>query len=104
MENKSPSLSIRCRPGDAYPIGWAFIYVTPYDRKAQDRITIIANVMVVEIRGKNLAAVAEALEARRCDFIQEFDPDLFEEPDADEPKVTDIRILAGPGKKQGTEE
>ncbi len=51
--------------------------------------------MAVEIKGKNLKEVRQAVQNGRCEFIQEYDANEFLPPAKNEPVIESIRFIAG---------
>jgi hypothetical protein len=51
--------------------------------------------MAVEVKGKNLKEVRQAVQNGRCGFIQEYDENEFLPPAEDEPIIESIRFVAG---------
>jgi hypothetical protein len=51
--------------------------------------------MAVEIKGRNLKEVRQAVQSGRCEFIQEFDESEFLPPAKGEPVIESIRFIAG---------
>jgi len=56
-------------------------------------ITLIYSFMAVEVRGRNLAPVRQAIQTDRCEFIQEFHPNEFTAPGKNEPVIESIRFI-----------
>ncbi len=51
--------------------------------------------MAVEIKGKNLKEVRQAVQNGRCEFIQEYDENAFLPPAKNAPVIESIRFIAG---------
>jgi hypothetical protein len=60
---------------------------------------IVYGFMVVEVRGRNLGPVVDALRLDNCDFIQQFDAGRWEKPGAGEPIIESIVFHHGAEKR-----
>lgn len=49
--------------------------------------------LAVTVRGRNLGEVVKALRLRKCEFIQQFNPDRHEHPSEDAPVIEAIEIV-----------
>jgi hypothetical protein len=56
--------------------------------------------MVVKVHGKNLGEVVRALKNETCEFIQDFDPRLFTQPEPSEPIIEKIEVMDRPGMEK----
>ena len=68
-------LDIRCTSRDgslSYAIMYNYIHTLAYDRRTWTRIFITVSGLGVEIRGRNLRPVVDAIRTRTCQFIQEY--------------------------------
>jgi hypothetical protein len=69
---------IRCtsRQGAlSYIVMYNYIHTLAYDRRSWTRIFITVSGLAIEIRGRNLRPIVDALRTRTCDFIQEYSED-----------------------------
>jgi hypothetical protein len=86
-------LRIRRRDFLTYATGYNFLLVAAYD---DDRGTVIMlnfSFMKVKIEGKNLQNLVHAINAKKAEFVMEFDPDRWAEPtDANAPFITSIEV------------
>ncbi len=69
----------------------AVVFSADYD----DALTLIYSFMAVEIKGRNLKEVRQAIQYGRCEFIQEYDENEFLPPGKGEPVIESIRFIAG---------
>lgn len=66
--------------------------------KSGTSLTLVYSFMAVQITGRNLGPVADAVEREVCDFIEEFDPLRHDKPeDAAAPFIEKIVLHAPPG-------
>lgn len=57
------------------------------------QLGLVFTFAVVILQGRNLQAVAEAIDAEQCEFVQQFDPSRWEEPsDPKAPFIESIEI------------
>ena len=56
---------------------------------------LVFNFMTVTVKGKNLRDVVQALKLRKCSYIQEFHPKLFDPPDDGKSIITSIEVVTG---------
>jgi hypothetical protein len=61
---------------------------------------VYPNFMVIKVYGKNLGEVARAIKNETCEFIQDFDPRLFAQPDPSEPIIEKIEVMDKPGAEK----
>ena len=68
---------IRCSRNGAlsYVIMYSYIHALAYDRRSWTRIFITVSGLAIEIHGRNLRPIVDALRTRTCDFIQEYSED-----------------------------
>lgn len=70
----------------------AAVFSSDYD----DAFTMLYSFMAVEVKGKHLKAVRQAIQNGRCEFIQEYHENEFLVPaKEDEPVIESIRFIAG---------
>lgn len=69
----------------------AAVFSADYD----DALTLIYSFMAVEVKGKNLKEVRQAIQNGRCEFIQEYDENEFLPPAKNAPVIESIRFIAG---------
>jgi hypothetical protein len=61
---------------------------------------LVFGFMVIEVRGRNLSPVVDAIRREACTFIQQFDPGKWEKPkDASEPIIESILFHHGAEKR-----
>jgi hypothetical protein len=69
----------------------AAVFSAAYD----DAFTLIYSFMAVEIKGRNLKEVRQAVQSGKCEFIREYDETVFLPPARGEPVIESIRFIAG---------
>ncbi len=72
-----------------------FFLAAVFSADYEDAFTLIYSFMAVEIKGKRLKPVRQAVQSGRCEFIQEFDESEFLPPAKDAPVIESIRFIAG---------
>lgn len=60
-----------------------------------DAFTLLYSFMAVEIKGKHLKEVRQAVQNGRCEFIQEYNEGEFLPPARGVPVIESIRFVAG---------
>lgn len=61
---------------------------------------VYPNFMVIKVYGKNLGEVVRAIKNETCEFIQDFDPRLFAQPDPAKPIIEKIEVMDKPGAEK----
>jgi len=89
------------RPG-ALSQALPYHYLTGYsfDDGTWTILFLTGNGLGIEIRGRNLKPIVDAIQLRKCEFIQEYRAERFQRPPpADQPLVESIsvEVLQGPG-------
>jgi hypothetical protein len=69
----------------------AAIFSSDFD----DAFTLVYSFMAVEVKGRNLKDVRRAIQLGRCEFIQEFHEEEFQQPGKNEPVIESIKFIAG---------
>jgi hypothetical protein len=71
-------LAIRRRKGAlSHAIMYNYIHSVAFDDDSWSSIHITVSGMAIEIHGRNLRPIAEAIRLRCCDFVQEYRADRF---------------------------
>lgn len=73
-------LDIRRADGAAHALAYSYLPSINYDRKRCTEIYFTHDGVSFTIVGRNLLNVARALCLEQCEFLQEFDAELFEPP------------------------
>ncbi len=60
-----------------------------------DAFTLLYSFMAVEIKGRHLKEVRQAIQNDRCEFIEEYDENEFLQPGRSEPVIESIRFITG---------
>ena len=60
-----------------------------------DAFTLIYSFMAVEVKGRNLKAIRQAVQQGRCEFIQEYHENEFHKPAKNAPVIESIRFITG---------
>jgi hypothetical protein len=94
-------VDIRPKNGFSHAIGYSYIIEICTDRYEGKSILLVANSMLVKIRGRNLQPVARALIMGCCKFIQEFAPEHFDPPiDESAPFISSIEIISAAAMRE----
>lgn len=72
-----------------------FFLTAVFSADFDDSFTLLYSFMAVEIKGKNLKAVRQAIQNGRCDFIQEYNEEEFLPPPKGDPVIESIHFVAG---------
>lgn len=72
-----------------------FFLTSIFSADFEDAFTLIYSFMAVEVKGKNLKEVRQAVQSGMCAFIQEYAAEEFFPPRKDEPVVESIKFIAG---------
>lgn len=86
----------------SYLVMYSHLHVVAYDRKNWTRIFITVSGLAIEIRGRNLRAIVEAIRTRTCHFIQEYSEDehiLPQPADPGAPFIESISVEVIGGKE-----
>jgi hypothetical protein len=100
-KDRAPCLEVRCaRAGVDIAIPYHLIGAV-YTRRTHDTLFFSGAGLAVTLHGRNLRPIADALRLHCCDFIQEFTPDAFQQPqpvDAAAPFIETIEVepMLGP--------
>lgn len=72
-----------------------FFLAAVFSADFDEAITLLYSFMAVEIKGKHLKEVRQAIQNGRCGFIQEYDKDTFLPPAENAAVIESIRFIAG---------
>ncbi|MFL5660513.1 MAG: hypothetical protein ACJ8BW_04100, partial [Ktedonobacteraceae bacterium] len=72
-----------------------FFLTAVFSADFDDSFTLLYSFMAVEIKGKNLKEVRQAIQNGRCDFIQEYNEEEFLPPPKGDPVIESIHFVAG---------
>ena len=72
-----------------------FFLAAVFSADFDDAFTLLYSFMAVEVRGRNLKEVRQAIQNGRCEFIQEYDENEFLPPAKNAPVIESIRFIAG---------
>lgn len=81
------------QPGERMTYGYLHRIVD--DEGRQEQLALVFMFAVVILRGRNLYAIADALDEERCQFVQQYDPTRWPMPPQDKPLVESIGIYVG---------
>ena len=107
-EATSHGFDIRCtsrQGGLSYSVPYNYIHNLAYDRRTWTRIFITVSGLAIEIHGRNLRAIVEAIRTRTCHFIQEYSEDehiLPQPADPSAPFIESISVELIGGKEPHT--
>jgi hypothetical protein len=77
-------------PGERMTYGYLHRIVD--DEGRDEQLALVFSFAVVVLRGRNLYAVAEALDEERCQWVQQHDPARWPMPAEDKPLIESIDI------------
>ncbi len=87
-------LKIKCANQPTRAPGYDNLLEIVYDGRIGTNFVLSFSWLIVLVRGKNLQPVIMALLAGTADYIQEFDPDIWEKPsDAKKPFIESIEVV-----------
>jgi hypothetical protein len=87
-------LRIRRAAGSTRSPGYAYLLDVAYDGDHGTNIVLSYTFLMVIVQGRNLQNIIFALETGSADFIQEFDPSLWEKPtDKTAPFIESIEVI-----------
>ena len=100
-------LDIRCTSRDgalSYVVTYNYLHTLAYDRRSWTRIFITVSGLGVEIRGRNLRPVVDAIRTRTCEFIQEYaaDEHILPQPADDTAPFVEsisVEVIGGDGPR-----
>ena len=72
-----------------------FFLAAVFSAGFDDAVTLLYSFMAVEIKGKHLKEVRQAVQNGRCEFIQEYHENEFLPPNKGEPVIESIRFITG---------
>jgi hypothetical protein len=85
-------LEIRRSGQLAYVVAYRYLLYMTHDEQKGTTINLVFSFMVVEIRGRNLQPVMNAIADGRCDFIRDFDARAYPPPAPDQSIIESIKI------------
>ena len=91
----SPYTEIRCVLQPSQSPQARFFLAAVFSADFDDAFTLLYSFMAVEVKGKNLREVRQAIQNGRCEFIQEYHENEFLPPGKSEPVIESIRFIAG---------
>jgi hypothetical protein len=87
-------LKIKCANQPTRAPGYDNLLEIVYDGRIGTNFVLSFSWLMVLVRGKNLQPVIMALLASTADYIQEFDPDIWDKPtDATKPIIESIEVV-----------
>jgi hypothetical protein len=90
-----PYTEIRCITQPSQSLQSRFFLAAVFSSDDDDAFTLLYSFMAVEVRGRNLREVRQAIQQSRCEFIQEYHENEFPLPGKDDPVIESIRFIAG---------
>lgn len=91
----SPYTEIRCVMQPSQSPQSRFFMAAVFSSDYDDAFTLIYSFMAVEVKGRNLKEVRQAIQNGRCEFIQEYHENEFLPPRKGEPVIESIRFITG---------
>ncbi len=70
-----------------------FLLSVIFSADAEEAFTLIYSFQAVEIKGRNLQEVRQAMQHGRCSFLQEYDERRYHTQGQGEPVITSIRFI-----------
>jgi hypothetical protein len=93
-KDKVDRLKIRRANDPTRSPGYAYLLDIVYDGPYGTNFVLVYTFLMVLVKGRNLQTVITALEMGTADFIQEFDPDRWQEPtDSKAPFIETIEVV-----------
>lgn len=94
-KDRVEGLAIRRRKGQlSYIMMHNYIHSVGFDDDDSTLLLLVVSGYHIEIRGRNLVPIAEAIQMRCCRFIQEFRPDRFAVAEPADPKTPFIESIS----------
>ena len=90
VDRKQERLDIRRLLGDSATPRYALLSDIRYKRDNPDRFVLVFTTYTATVSGKNLHEVRQAIAEGRCDFIQDFHPKEYMQPEPNAPVITSI--------------
>jgi hypothetical protein len=90
-----PYTEILCISQASQSPQFRFFLAAVFSADFDDAFTLIYSFLAVEIKGRHLKAVRQAVQSGKCEFIQEYDETIFLPPARGEPVIESIRFIAG---------
>jgi hypothetical protein len=88
---------IRCTIRESalsYVVMYNYLHTLAYNRRTWTRIFITVSGLAIEIRGRNLRPIIEAIRMRTCEFIQEYSQDEHILPEPLDPSAPFIGSIS----------
>jgi hypothetical protein len=80
----------------AFPIAAITVFMAAvFSSDFDEAFTLLYSFMAVEVKGRNLKEVRQAIQNSRCEFIQEYHENEFLPPGKNEPVIEAIRFITG---------
>jgi hypothetical protein len=93
VSSHPPALAIYPMLGPAHNPTYSYLFNVSWDDEIFETIVLFFTFMQVNIRGRALAPVVDALRLRKCEFIREFHPKAHVPPAEGEPVITAIEFV-----------
>jgi hypothetical protein len=77
---------------------YSYLLDISFDHHLQSAFTLIFTFMIVEVTGRNLEPVVQAIGMGKCQRISEYHPKLYDSPAEGEPLIEKIQITAADEK------
>jgi hypothetical protein len=90
-----PYTEIRCTAQPSQSPQSRFFLAAVFSADFDEAFTLLYSFMAVEVRGRNLREVRQAIQNSRCEFIQEYHEQEFLPPGKDDPVIESIRFITG---------
>lgn len=104
-KDKVTRLDVRCKDGMAHAVSYSYLPNVSYTWRSHDGLFMTGSGLTVMVKGRALRPVIEAIKSGNCEFIQEFSPEDFIEPeDATAPYIESITVEVIRGAASGATE
>jgi hypothetical protein len=105
-KDRVDGIKLRRRKGAiSYILMYSYIHSVGFDDDDETCLILIVSGYHIEIRGRNLNRIADAIQGHYCSSIQEFRADRFVLPEPIDPSVTivesiSVEIVHGNGERE----
>jgi hypothetical protein len=87
------SLAIFPMLGPAHNPSYSYLFNVSWDDEIFETVVLFFTFMQVNIRGRNLASVVDALRLRKCEYVREFHPREHQLPAEGEAMIDSIELV-----------
>lgn len=91
----SPYTEIRCIMQPSQSLQGRFLTAVIFSADFDNAFTLLYSFIAVEVKGRNLREVRRAIQSGRCEFIQEYHENEFQEANKTTPIIETIKFITG---------